>query len=238
MAIAAGLRRMVAGLVLAASLPAAGMADCRLALALAFDVSRSVDQRDYAFQKDGILAALSDPAIVAAFLDPEEPVAFALYEWSRNTHQWLVVDWTLVESEADLAAIRQDITDHERMRYAGTTAMGEALRFGARLMERAPDCTEQVIDVSGDGSNNSGVAPNVVTASPEFTPDRVNGLVVLAHERTVIDYYQNYVIWGPGAFLEVASEPSDFPRAIRKKLLRELSAPLTGDAGGRVPPRG
>ena len=47
-----------AGLLGLACAPAA--ASCRLALALGMDVSRSVDDNDYAIQRDGLLAALAD----------------------------------------------------------------------------------------------------------------------------------------------------------------------------------
>lgn len=46
------------------------MAACRLPLARGFDVSRSVDARDCAIQKEGLIAALADPLIIAAFLAP------------------------------------------------------------------------------------------------------------------------------------------------------------------------
>lgn len=229
MSFANGIFRGLAGLALLAA-PGPAHADCRLALVLAVDVSRSVDSRDYAIQKEGILAALSDPAVVQAFLAPADPVSFALFEWSRNTHQFLVVDWTLVQSEADLASIRQRINEHTRMPFAGTTALGEALRFAGAMIDRAPDCAERVIDVSGDGSNNSGASPAMVYSDPEFPADRVNGLAIRAHEMNVVDYYLNHLIHGPGAFVEIAEGPSDFPRAIRKKLLRELSEKLLGNA--------
>jgi hypothetical protein len=41
------------------------------------------------------------------------------------------------------------------------------------------------------------------------------------------------VIRGPGAFVEVADGQEDFPRAIRRKLLRELTEQVTAMA----PPR-
>ena len=49
-------------------------ADCRLALALAVDVSRSIDAQDYVIQTDGLAAALSDQEVRSAIFGPEGEV--------------------------------------------------------------------------------------------------------------------------------------------------------------------
>ena len=50
----------------------------------------------------------------------------------------------------------------------------------------------------------------------------MNGLVIGATRVTLARYYQQYVIQGPGAFVEMATDYADFERAMRRKLLREL----------------
>jgi hypothetical protein len=229
------VRAAVAGAALALAMAGgAARGECRLALALAFDVSRSVSTRDYTIQRDGVLAALADPAVVAAFLVPGEPVAFALYEWSHSVQQTMIVDWILVRSPADLEAIRTMILAHGRSGTAGTTALGAALRFGRDLMDRAPSCSDRVIDISGDGQNNSGIDPAVVYAGG-FDDIRVNGLAIRSYERDVAIYYREQVIRGPGAFVEVAETFAHFPRAIRRKLIRELTERIIGE--GSTPDR-
>lgn len=231
------MRAAVIGAALALAVPGVAGAECRLALALAFDVSRSVSAGDYAIQRDGLLAALADPAVVAAFLLPGEPVAFALFEWSHSVQQTMIVDWVLVRSPADLEVIRGRIRAHERSGTAGTTALGAALRFGQGLMERAPACADQVIDISGDGQNNSGIDPAMVYARG-FGEIRVNGLAIRSYERDVVRYYREQVIRGPGAFVEVAESFEDFPRAIRRKLIRELTERIIGQEGRGAPEPG
>jgi Protein of unknown function (DUF1194) len=54
----------------------------------------------------------------------------------------------------------------------------------------------------------------------------------------VADYYRNEVIRGTGAFVEQAPRMTDYPRAIRRKLLRELNGPLLGGFGAKADPRG
>ena len=50
----------------------------------------------------------------------------------------------------------------------------------------------------------------------------VNGLVIGATRETLGRYYRQFVIQGPGAFVEVATDYGDFEQAMKRKLLREL----------------
>ena len=50
----------------------------------------------------------------------------------------------------------------------------------------------------------------------------VNGLVVGATVVTLSRYYRQFVIQGPGAFVEEADDYADFERTMQRKLLREL----------------
>jgi hypothetical protein len=222
--------RCLAGLCLAllAAAPAAAQAPCRLALALAFDVSRSVDAADYAIQTEGIRAALTDPEIVLALLGPPRPVALAVYEWSGPRQQVLVVPWTVVRGTGDLDAILARLAAHRRDPVPGVTALGEALAWGRTLLDRAPDCAGRVIDVSGDGRNNAGPDPRTVHARGAWDGITVNGLAIGGHESDIAAYYAAEVIRGPGAFVEVARTHRDFPPAIRRKLLKELTEPVFG----------
>lgn len=205
-------------------------AACRLALALGIDVSRSVDARDFAIQRDGLLAALADPVIVAAFLKPDDHVAFAVYEWSGQAYQEVIVDWVQVESAADLAGILERIESHARGADYLPTGLGAALDFGRELIARAPACAARTLDISGDGRSNDGRAPEEVYAREDFGDLLVNGLPIGGHEADIAFYYRARVIRGPGAFVEVARTEDDFPRAIRRKLERELTEQLLGRA--------
>jgi hypothetical protein len=77
--------RLTALLAVALLAAAPARADpCRLALALGFDVSRSIDAAAYELQLGGLIAALFDPEIRAALLAPPAPVAVAVYESSAR----------------------------------------------------------------------------------------------------------------------------------------------------------
>lgn len=220
-------------LCLALMLPAAALADCRIALALALDVSRSVDGRDYRVQADGLADALSDPAVRLAFLSGDAPVALAIYEWSGLGHQRVIEDWVLVEEAADLEALALRLGAMQRPEARHLTALGAALDFGLDLLRRAPDCRRLVLDVSGDGQNNEGPPPARAYARGDWSGITVNALAIGEHESFLTEYFWREVLHGPGAFVEVAQRQADFPAAIRRKLIRELSDQVAGAPGGR-----
>lgn len=213
-------------------LAAGPAAACRLALLLAIDVSRSIDAGDYRIQRNGLLDAFADPGIRAALLGPPDPVALAIFEWSGTSHHEVIADWSLIGSIADLAVVEAAIAARTLPAVRRATALGAALDFARRMMARAPPCTEMVIDVSGDGQNNMGPAPDQVYAAADWGAIRVNGLAIGEHEPGLAEYYRAQVIRGRGAFVQDAPRQVDFPEAIRRKLLRELTEMMVGQAGG------
>ena len=46
---------------------------------------------------------------------------------------------------------------------------------------------------------------------------------IIADAQVIADYYRQYVITGKGAFVIVANGVVDFARAIRKKLVQEIT---------------
>ena len=201
-------------------------ADCRLALALAIDVSSSVDPAEDALQRGGLAAALIAPEVEAAFFSSDLPVALAVYEWSGRYNQALVLDWYVITSRADLLNAAGVIGRSSRSHDDYPTAMGYALGYGAGLIQRAPVCLFQTIDMAGDGQNNEGFPPRTAYAEFPLAGVTVNGLVVNAAEFeaevTLINFYRSQVLHGPGAFLQVAQGFDDYERAMRRKLEREL----------------
>jgi len=200
-------------------------AACEVAIAFALDVSASVDAREYDLQMDGLATALGDPAVQAAILAQPGGVAFAAYEWSGKRQQTPVAPWTRVASLEAIRAFARVIASHARVNYEFPTAIGYALGHGAVLMRTAPPCQRQVIDVSGDGVGNDGFPPDAAyrAFAGDFGRITVNGLAVEGSDPFVVEYYREELIWGQDAFLEVADGFEDFARAMRRKLLRELS---------------
>ncbi len=227
---------LAAATVLLAALLSAGPAQaCRLALALGFDVSRSVNAAAYAIQIEGIRLALRDERVRNAILQPDGRVALAIFEWAGRAEQTLVADWRVIGQAGDLDELDRLLASHNRS-HAGFTALGSALDYGRRLLDRAPDCTWQTLDISGDGRSNDGPSPAEVYRRADFGDITVNGLAIGGHESDIARYYADHVIRGPGAFVEFARTHVDFPEVFLRKLLRELLEQAIGQAP--APPAG
>ena len=226
------LSALVTACVLCLAAPAAQAVECRLALALAMDVSSSVNPAEDALQRRGLARALLSPDVERAFFIAPQPVALAVYEWSGRYNQQVLLDWTLIETPEDLYAAAAILAESERSTTKFPTAMGYALGFGATLFQSAPRCLYNTLDMSGDGKNNEGFGPEEAYNAFDFRDIVVNGLAINAAEfeaeTDLVPYYRTEVLHGPGAFLEIATGFEDFERAMRRKLERELSPPALG----------
>lgn len=219
-------------LAVACAKPAA--AECRIALALAIDVSHSVDATDYEIQRNGLIDALADPQVKAAFLGPKNYVTLAVFEWAGRDYQDLIVDWTEIRSARDLDSVANRVAAQQQVSQHLPTALGWALDFGHRLFESAPPCGRRVLDVSGDGRNNFGKTPKDVFRTLDFADIVINGLAIGQHESDLTTYYRNELIRGPGAFVETARHQSDYPAVMRRKLIRELGDLVAGIGPGTM----
>ena len=215
---------------------------CRLALVLAIDVSSSVDASEDQLQRAGLASALLDPDVEAAFFISSDPVAVYVFEWSGRYNQQVLVDWTVVDTPSALFDVAQDIATSERLHNDFPTAMGYALGYAATELTRAQNCLTQTIDMAGDGVNNDGFGPIDAYSAFPFDGVTVNGLVVngadFEGETDLIPFFRNQVIRGPGAFVEIANGFDDYAAAMRRKLLRELTAMIIGASPQTRLPKG
>lgn len=226
---------MVKATVLAGAYFVAGPADaCRLALVLAMDVSSSVDAAEDTLQRGGLAAALIAPDVQEAFFASPDPVALTVFEWSGRYNQEDLTGWVLIETPADLLAVAETIATSKRSHNDFPTAMGHALGHAAIRLQNGPACLFRTVDMAGDGVNNDGFGPADAYNAFPFANVTVNGLVVNAAEfeaeTDLIPFYRDQVIRGPGAFLEIANGFDDYETAMRRKLIRELSAQVIGQA--------
>lgn len=224
MGVDAQYRRLVAAAAFALLAAPAAAQECRLALALGLDVSSSVDAEEYALQAGGLAAALRDPEVAAAFLAaPGLRVALAVFEWSGKRQQTVTVDWAWIATADDLADVAARVEARGRSFSRHATAIGDAMAFGAAALAERDACYEQVLDISGDGETNDGISPVTAKTSPLFDRITVNGLVIGVTRRILKRHYETFVIHGPGAFVEMADDHADFARAMKRKLIREVT---------------
>lgn len=203
------------------------------------DVSSSVDETEDALQRGGLAAALRAPDVQNAFFLSPDPVALAVFEWSGRYNQVLLADWTMVTTPSVLNTLATQIETSQRSHNDFPTAMGYALGFASILLENGPSCLSQTIDVAGDGENNDGFGPADAYNAFPLSQVTVNGLVIdgpdltgpaLEANSSLIPFYLNEVIQGPGSFIEIANGFSDYANAMERKLIRELSAIILGQA--------
>ena len=205
------------------------MAECRLALLLGLDVSSSVDAAEDALQRQGLARALASPSVRAAALAiPGNHVALSVFEWSGRWQQTTILEWTLLDSPQALEAAGATVAASERSTSEYPTAAGYALGHATTLMADAPDCLFRTLDMSGDGVSNDGFPPESAYRSFPFDEITVNGLPITGHDASVVRFYEDQILHGPGAFLEVADGFEDFERAMRRKLEREMGVRTLG----------
>ncbi len=204
-----------------------------LSLALAIDISGSIDPDEAKLQREGYVKAFRDPVIVRAILGgPNGRIAVAYYEWSDSWMQKLLIDWTLLDSEASIAAFA-DHLDELPISIARRTSISGAMRYAVPLFGRSPyEPTRKVLDISGDGSNNDGGLVTDMRYEALKEKIVINGLPIMndrpnpfgfPNEADLDRYYLHCVTGGPRSFVEVARNFDDFPRAVRKKLLQEVA---------------
>ncbi len=230
------MKPLAALVTLLMAVSGAAVAECRLALVLALDVSSSVDPTEDALQRGGVVAALTAPEVAEAFFATDQHVALAVYEWSGREQQDILLDWTLIDGPHALLTAAETVAATRRGHADYPTAMGHALGFGVRLLEAAPPCARHTLDMAGDGQNNEGFGPQDAYNAYPFDEVTVNGLVVNAGdfegELGLIPFYRAEVLHGRGAFLEIANGFADYERAMRRKLVREVTPVVIGQLDG------
>lgn len=217
-----------------------------LLLVLASDVSRSVDHAKFQLQREGYAAAVADKRVIEAITaGRHRRIALAFVEWSGVTAQRVVIDWTVIDGPDAARRFGDQLIELPRS-FAERTSISGGIDFSLSLLERAPyEAPRQTIDVSGDGTNNSGRDVSLARDEAVAKGATINGLVILSDRPMIWNpehtnppggleyYYRSNVVGGPGAFVMVAEDFNSFGQAIVKKLIAEIA-----DAGPTPPPGG
>ena len=146
-----------------------------------------------------------------------------------------MIDWTLI----DVTKAAQDLVsqlDEAPRSFANFTSISAGIDFAMAQLKRAPYHTlRQTIDVSGDGTNNSG--RSVIAARDDALAQGVtiNGLVILSEQPLEQDpyhthpvggldaYYRENVVGGQNSFVMVAETFNAFGKAMLNKLIAEIA---------------
>ena len=241
------LRWVLVGLAVAAALPmgkapAAGV-NVDLELVLAVDVSRSVDAEEATLQRTGYVEAFRHPSVIGAIKHaPLGRIAVVYFEWGGYGNTNLVIDWTLIKDKSTAENFAGKLQKSARL-VARRTSISGAMDIGAALLDTNDfNGKRRVIDISGDGTNNSGTLVNLARDRTVAKGITINGLPILNDRESPggyqqvanLDlYYRDCVIGGPGAFHIAAKNFKDFARAVLRKLILEIAGAVPATTPSR-----
>lgn len=207
--------------------------DVDLELVLAVDISNSMDDEELRLQRDGYISAFRHLEVRQAIQSGRyRRIAVIYVEWAGRNLQFVRVPWHLIDSD-DAAEAFARLLEKEPLRNASRTSLSGAIEYAAGLFDgNGYSGTRRAIDISGDGTNNSG---SPVTEMRDKVVRRgivINGLPLMlrpaylsgfADAVELNDYYRDCVIGGTGAFLITVEKLSKLTIAIRQKLVLEMA---------------
>ncbi len=220
------MKRGLLGLGLALGLVFAGApakaVPVGLELLLLVDTSGSVDAAEYDLQKQGYANAFRDPTIQANIATITGGIAVAYAEWSGPGQQAMRVGWTHITDAASADAFASSISGLTRTFGNGKTASGDALLWGVSQFSNGYEGARLVIDISGDGRENTGISTYAVARNIGKSGVTINGLPILGSEPNLDAWYYNVIVAPGHGFLQVANGFNDLARAVKTKIGREV----------------
>jgi len=196
-----------------------------LELQLLTDVSGSINNSEYDLQRNGYIAAFRNADVINSILaGANGSIAVQYIEWAGFSSQNTQVDWFLINSAASANLFADAIAATSRA-FNGSTGVAAAISYGAALFATNDyDSARQVMDVSGDGTENQG--GNVALARDNALAgevDTINGITI-GNAGGLQAFYQDNVIGGDDAFHLHATSFEEFGAGIITKLKREITA--------------
>jgi uncharacterized protein DUF1194 len=207
-----------------------------LQLILTSDVSRSIDNEEFKLEREGYAAALENPQVLSAIrAGATGAIAVSFVEWSSVGEQKVVVDWSVIRDGEGAAVVAAQIRAAPRS-FVGHTSISDGLDFAVKHFEASGKSSpRRVIDVAGDGTNNSGRPISDARDDAVAKGIVVNGLAIInlnpnfgfiAHTQPpggLPAYYKENVIGGPGSFVLQIDDFESFADAMVQKMVTEIS---------------
>jgi len=212
--------------------PGAAQTPVDVALVLVVDASGSIDDYEFALQRQGIAEAVQHPRILAAISgNPLQRLAIAYVEWGSPGGAQTMVGWMIVEDLASAEAFGEAVLAAPRS-FQSYNAIGDGIVHATALLALCPcEATRGVIDISGDNPDNRSQVPAPRARDQAVAAGHtVNALAItegtLLGSRgkpVLVENYEANVIGGPGAFVMQAASRADFMQALLDKMVLEIS---------------
>ena len=195
-----------------------------IALVLAADSSGSISNEDLALQCRGYAQAITSDAFMNAVRSGRHGrIALTFTAWSSAQRQDQIVPWMLIDG---ISAVRRFASTllHAPGPIPGFTSISGAIDFARRILSACGYAADrQVIDISGDGTNNDGRPVTEARDEAIAAGITINGLPIIRAEPDIAAYYARNVIGGEAAFVIVAREISSFHTAVLEKFVTEIA---------------
>lgn len=202
-----------------------------LELVLAVDVSRSMDIPEQLLQRRGYVEAFQSKDVIDAIIQGGYGQIAVLYmEWAGNSIANIIVPWTLINSK-ESAYRFSELLGQQSPHRLSRTSISNALSFASMQFGQSPwKGLRRIIDVSGDGPNNQGLPVTDVRDRAIGEGIIINGLPLMIRNNTFgfgmddLDaYYFDCVTGGTGSFVLPVYAWEEFPQAVRRKLVLEIT---------------
>ena len=208
-----------------------------VALVLVTDVSRSIDDTEFALEKNGYASAFTNPKVLEAIHGgPTGKIAVAYVEFASSFEVRTVLDWTVIQDKASAQAFVDRLSAAPRS-FWGRTAISAGIDQAVQLLaESGVNATRHVIDVCGDGTNNAGREAADARDDAVKAGITINGLAIIndhpvswtfAHVQPpggLPNYYRENVTGGPGSFVLEVHDFASFGEAMTRKLVDEIAS--------------
>ncbi len=208
-----------------------------LTLVLVSDVSRSVDDAEFRMEKAGYAAAFNDPRVLTAIRGGAiGAIAVAYVEFAGSYEVRTVTDWRVIR-DATSARAFTDALEAAPRSFWGRTSISAGIDRAMQLQaESGFETIRRVIDVAGDGTNNSGRDVTAARDDAVAAGVTINGLAIInehpvnysfAHVQPpggLAEWYRRNVSGGTGAFVIEVREFEQFGEAMTRKLVNEIAA--------------
>src|SRR5262249_29177997 len=157
----------------------AGAVEVDVELVLAVAVSYSMGPEEQALQREGYRLALTSKEFLNALRQgPHGKIAVTYVEWAGEFDQKIVMPWRVIDGPEAADAVSAEIGAAPYRRASRTSITG-GLRLARSLFGNGYRGTRRVIDVSGDGTNNSGPPVALMRDEIVATGITINGLPIM-----------------------------------------------------------
>jgi hypothetical protein len=197
-----------------------------LELVLAVDCSRSINDDEFALQIQGYAAAFRHPSVLRAIQSGERrSIAVTYVQWAGPFLQNQSIGWTLINDGESAHEFADRFATAPRAFYGGGTSLSGIIDFGRTLFPKSGfSGRRRVIDISGDGINNSGRLATSARDEAVRAGITINGLAILTEVGGLDEYFRENIAGGEGSFVLAAADFESFAQAILNKLIREIAA--------------